>query len=101
MKRAIRRHQQRVAKFRRARIVCFHNSWTWWIDTRNWRGERSNHQWQPVGRLVMNEPGRWIRQMMTRPARIRANQMLKLVENGRDPDLIQWPDNRKPHLYYW
>jgi hypothetical protein len=99
MKRAIRRHQKRVARFRRARILI--SAWGWrWMIRADYRG-RNSHQWQPIGRLLMNEPGHWVHTMMTRPARIRAHQMLKLIENGRDPDLFQWPDNRKPHIYYW
>jgi hypothetical protein len=104
MKRAIRRHQKRVAKFRRARILIGVYGWQWVVKERtDWRGFRilRNNRWKLLSRLLMNEPGYWVREMMTRPARVRARQMLKLIENGMDPDLFQFPDNRKPHRYYW
>lgn len=88
MSRSLRRHQQAVARTRKLRILRYH----WRNPTRTWR---------QVGRLVMNEPGSWVREMMTRPARVRARQLARLVVLGRDPDEWRWPDNRKPHLYYW
>lgn len=104
MKRAIRRHQKRVAQFRRARILISHWGWRWLVeDHRTWDGRIYSHRyaWQQINRLVMNEPGYWVREMMGRPARIRGRQMCKLIENGMDPDLFQFPDARKPHIYYW
>lgn len=99
MKRAIRRHQKQVAKFRRTRILVTHWGWRWYVD--RWTPHRAKNGWAQINRLVNNEPGYWVREMMTRPARVRVRQMLKLIENGMDADLCQFPDNRKPHLYYW
>lgn len=103
MKRSIRRHQQQVAKIRKLKIVYGHAHGysfkafphEYWVSsyTRPWRSYR---------KLTMHEPGYWVREMMTRPARIRCNQLLQLVKIGhRDADGVNWPDNRKPHLYYW
>lgn len=48
------------------------------------------------------EPGWWIREMMTVPARNKQRALLQLVKLGKvDPEDITWPDNKKPHIYYW
>jgi len=104
MKRAIRRHHERVAKVRAAQIKITHWGWRWYVEPRTtWNGRllSPKYHWQQISRCCMTTPGHWVREMMTRPARIRANQMLKLIENGVDPDLFQFPDLRKPHIYYW
>lgn len=60
------------------------------------------HTWKQLGRLVMNEPGWWVREFVTRPARVRTRQQLRRVEIGTvDPDGANWPDYRRPHVYYW
>ncbi len=98
MKRAIRRHHRKVAKIRKINIITRYGASYW-----GWHGDIwwANSWWKDYSRLCMNEPGWWIREFMTRPARIRSNQQLKLIENGRDPDQFQWPDGKKPHIYYW
>jgi len=87
MSRSIRRHQQAVARVRKLRILHWH-----------WRNPE--RVWRQVGRLVMNEPGYWVREMMTRPARHRSRHFEHLVVRGLE-DNWRWPDNRKPHKYYW
>lgn len=91
MSRSLRRHQQAVARKRVLRIV----SQCW--------GSRHGvkRPWRQLSRTVMNEPGHWVREMMMRPARVRARQLCRLVTLGRDPDEWRWPDGKKPHLYYW
>ena len=49
----------------------------------------------------MNEPGYWVHEFMTRPARARDAHQLRLIVCGQDPDCFVWGDNRKPHKYYW
>ena len=89
MSRSIRRHQQAVARVRKLRILLQHMSLEYL--RRPWRG----YHW-----LCMNEPGYWVREMMTRPARRVSNHLEHLVERGVEDDW-RWPDNRKPHKYYW
>lgn len=50
----------------------------------------------------MTEPGWWIREFMTRPARQKCKRLLEKIKKGeRDPDDTVYPDNKKPHIYYW
>lgn len=105
MKRALRRHQQQLAKRRKLVILYFE------AHGHSWRAfERSlfdgqfqyrERPWLSYGRLQMSEPGYWENEMMIQPSRIRQNRKLRLVENGCDPDAIDWPDYRKPVIYYW
>lgn len=94
MKKAIRRHQQKVAKTRRFNIYQTH-SWQgrygWWID----------RHWKSWGRMLMQEPGDWEHEMMIQPARARTHQSLRLVKKGIEPDLLEWPDFKKPVIWYW
>lgn len=91
MSRSIRRHRARVAKARKRRILV--QCW----------GSRHGvkRPWRELSRSVMSEPGWWIHEFMTRPARAREHQTCRLIECGRDPDEFLWGDNRKPHKYYW
>lgn len=110
-KRALRRHQQRVAKLRHVLIIwTTSHTWPWERTPFNslpehvrWRGADYRRQpWQQISRCTMNgEPKLWQRDFNIRPSRIRQNQMLRGVERGLDPDLKRWPDYRRPHLYYW
>lgn len=90
MSRSIRRHQIAVAKVRKLRIVS-----QFW-------GSRHGvkRPWRELNRSVMNEPGWWVHEWMTVPARRRSRQLEHLVVRGVE-DSWRWPDNRKPHLYYW
>jgi len=47
-----------------------------------------------------SSPGWFIREYMTRPARVRSKIMCKLVQKDSELDL-SFPDYKKPYLYYW
>jgi hypothetical protein len=102
-KRAVRRWQQRVAKFRRIRQLKDSGAWTlrhnfvgaldcWWPEL-----------WKPVRDLVMSESGHkhWRKAMMTQPARAKEHHALRMVLLGRDADRMYWPDHKRPFVYYW
>jgi hypothetical protein len=94
MKRSVRRHQQRVANARRVRILLRHGAWA---QPHRWEPKI----WQPLCRVVMNEPGWWVHEQVIVPARVVTRRLEREVERGRDPDSLVWPDCRKPHNYYW
>lgn len=106
MARAQRRWADRVAKARKVRILKAHGAWRepYWIHSPAYGGEREwawgPKRWQDYDRLLMNEPGWWIRYWVTQPARIRSNRLERLIEKGMDPEQI-WPDYKRPHNYYW
>jgi hypothetical protein len=94
MKRSVRRHQQRVVNARRVRILLRHGAWT---QRHRWEPKI----WQPLSRVVMNEPGWWVHEQVIVPARVVTHRLEHEVERGRDPDSLVWPDYRRPHNYYW
>ena len=94
MKRSVRRFQQRVANARRVRILLTHGAWT---GCRGWKP----NMWQPLRRLVMNEPGWWVHDRVIVPARTETRRLEHTIELGRDPDSLVWPDCKRPHDYYW
>ncbi len=94
MKRSVRRYQQRVANARRVRILLRHGAWTQ-------RHRCEPKVWQPLRRVVMNEPGWWVHEQVIVPARVVTHRLEREVERGRDPDSSVWPDCRRPHSYYW
>ncbi len=49
----------------------------------------------------MNEPGWWVHDRVIVPARTVTRRLEQEVERGRDPDLLLWPDCKRPHDYYW
>lgn len=108
-KRALRRHQQWVAKLRHVRIIWASHSWPWTRTPLNsthevwlWRTEHRRKPWQQVSRCTMNgEPKHWQYAFNIRPSRTCQNRLVREVERGVDPDLLMWPDYRKPHVYYW
>lgn len=91
MKRSVRRHQQRVAKARRVRILLRHGAWT----------SFQPKIWLPLCRLVMSEPGWWVHERVILPARTKTHRLEREVKRGRDPDSLVWPDCKRPHDYYW
>ena len=92
MKRSVRRYQRKVVKARRVRILLRHGAWIrWW----------SPKLWQPLCRIVMNEPGWWVHDRVVVPARTKTRHLEHEVERGCDPDMLVWPDCKKPHDYYW
>lgn len=109
-KRALRRHQQWVAKLRHVRIIWTSHTWPWAGTPLNslpeawhWTYPYRRKPWQQVSRCTMNgEPKAWQYDFNIRPSRIRQNQLLRGIERGLDPDVIRrWPDYRKPHIYFW
>jgi hypothetical protein len=110
-KRALRRHQQWVAKLRHVRIIWASHSWPWSRTPFNSVPERlwwfscdyRRKPWKQVSRYTMNgEPKHWQYDFNIRPSRTRQSQLVRLIERGLDPDVIgRWPDYRKPHIYYW
>lgn len=94
MKRSVRRHQQRVAKARRVRILLRHGAWT---PFSYWEPKI----WLPVCRLVMSEPGWLVHKRVILPARTKTHPLEREVKRGRDPDSLVWPDCKRPHDYHW
>jgi hypothetical protein len=112
MKKALRRHQQRVAAIRRARYIWRECTWYWHgtffavlqDDPRFQPGWHAPEKpWQHSPRITMNGEPKWHQKLHNlRPSRVRSNRLLRDIERGVDPDLIRrWPDYRRPHIYYW
>lgn len=108
-KRALRRHQQWVAKLRHVRIIWASHEWHWVRTPLNsvpepfwWRNYRRK-PWQQVSRCTMNgEPKSWQYDFNIRPSRTRQSHLLRKVKRCADfAEIAQWPDYRKPHIYYW
>jgi hypothetical protein len=106
MNRALRRHQKKVARLRRVRILRdAHGAW----KPRSFMSPYSAETawgWEPkvwryMCRLAMREPGWWTHERMIQPARIESHRMERHLERGLEPDLFIWPDYRKPKHYYW
>jgi len=105
MNKALRRHQQRVARLRHLRYIWRECVWYWhgWGTQRDVGWQLPEKPWQLPHRATMrSEPKHWRKQFNLQPSRIRQNQLLRSIERGVDPDAIRrWPDYRKPHIYYW
>lgn len=54
----------------------------------------------PVG-FYSREPSWWHKETTHRPARRDVFQKLHNVLSGREEDDGNWPDHKKPHIYYW
>lgn len=108
-KRALRRHQQHVARLRHVRIVWRSSSWYWAdrpfhvIEEPGWPWVWHRKPWQQVSRCTMSgEPKHWQYDFNIRPSRTRQSHLLRQVLMAVDPEVIvNWPDYRKPHIYYW
>jgi hypothetical protein len=94
MKRALRRHHERVAKARRIRILRGYGAW---VPRHAW-GPKI---WHSMARLVMNEPGWWTHATVIQPARIKTHRLEHRILRGCDAELLLWPDCKRPHDYYW
>jgi hypothetical protein len=92
MSRSLRRHQAARARVRKARILATRGAYWYWP---------SYQFWKPINRSMMNEPGWWVHEFMTVPARRAEKRFEHAVAHGLDPDGVVWPDNRKPHKYFW
>jgi hypothetical protein len=96
VKRSIRRHQQRMAKFRRTRILLIR------VGGRALSsGHREPRNWKAFSRFMMSEPGWWVHDRVIVPARTETRFLEHNIEHGQDPESIVWPDCKKPHDYYW
>lgn len=97
MKRSLRRHQQRVAKIRRLRMLYNYSGFYGreMLLKKPWPAITCPGQW------LMNEPGWWNHEMTIGPSRIQSNRLLNRVTAGQDSEGIIWPDYRRPHIYYW
>jgi len=93
MKRALRRHHERLQKARRIRILLSHGAWL--------RHARAPKIWQRMDRLVMNEPGWWTHTTVIQPARIKTHRLEHRILRDCDVEVLIWPDCKKPHDYYW
>jgi hypothetical protein len=59
-------------------------------------GEKyDDHAWSS------NWPRYWDKIFHIRPARRKNRQLEHSILRGADPDNMVWPDDRKPHIYYW
>lgn len=68
-------------------------------------GIKEDQEWRKIyyahKQYRWSVPAWWDRIFHTRPARARIHQLERLIARGVDPDCVSWPDNRKPHIYYW
>jgi hypothetical protein len=94
MKRALRRHHERVAQARRIRILLSHGAW---LPRHAW-GPKI---WHSMERHLTNEPGWWTHATVIQPARIKTHRLEHRILRGCDADLLTWPDCKRPHDYYW
>lgn len=46
-------------------------------------------------------PRWWDKVFHTRPARTKNRVLEKKILKDADSENMCWPDNRKPHIYYW
>ena len=96
MDRGTRRHHAARIRIRKNRRLWEeHGHWLWEPGARS-------KLWWPMHKLTMSSyPKWWDVEYHTRPARIRSNGLLHLIERGVDSDVLHFPNYRKPHLYYW
>lgn len=50
---------------------------------------------------IRNYPRHHDKVFHTRPRRRAEQRLERAVVKGADPDEINWPVSRKPHIYYW
>ncbi len=93
MNRALRRHQQRVARVRLVRTL-----WEFWGSD----SHAMRKPWRAInrmGRYLMNDPAWHHHLHVIEPARIRSNALLHELQQGADPQMILWPDYRRAHIW--
>lgn len=91
---SLRRWQQHVARVR-ARRFLWDTFTSDYVHAKPWRALNQ------IGAYLMRDPGYWLHEFVTRPARARSNHLLHDIERGIDPEGIVWPDYRRPHIYFW
>jgi hypothetical protein len=97
MNRALRRQQQKQAKARLVRYL-------WNIKGANGRKHLLEAPWSALNDLrgwTFSTPAWWSRAMMIRPARAQMRGELRRITRGADPEGAEFPDYRRPHIYYW
>jgi ABC-type phosphonate transport system ATPase subunit len=62
--------------------------------------KRKRRMVKPDWHWVTQTPSEWVRVMMTAPARREERDKITAVKKGQDDD-GNWPDRKKPHIYYW
>jgi hypothetical protein len=50
---------------------------------------------------VWRTPSHWTHDMMIVPARAEQRQKMHEVMSGKSEDDGNWPNLKKPHVYYW
>ena len=101
MKRAFRRHRDRVAKIHHDNIYMNFYGWRRWVEDRGRWNERQRRR--PIADLIMTEHGHkhWRKVMMTAPDRAEEHQSLRAVLRGIDVDELPWPRYKGRWVYYW
>ena len=97
MNRALRRQQQKQAKASTLRYL-------WNISGPLGREHLLEQPWSALNDLsgwTWSTPAGWCYIMMIRPARARSRQELHRITRGADPEGAEFPDYRRPHIYYW
>lgn len=58
-------------------------------------------QWHPYKSMMHSCPAWWDLVFHTRPWRATSKRLERAVLRGADPDVIAWPRNHRPHIYFW
>ncbi len=83
-------HTMRIKCNRRRLVWEYYGGDVWWNDK----------PWRPT--IFMSGcPKAWNKAYHIRPARRRSNFLEHLIERGVEIDASEFPDYRKPHIYYW
>jgi len=94
MNRNLRRRHARLKQRRKSNLLKrFLRNINWWSS--------EEIKKYPLCYFLMTTPSKWTKQMMIQPSRVRSHQMERNVEKGVDPDILNWPSYRRPHIYYW
>jgi hypothetical protein len=96
MKRAERRHKSAMARKRREFLVLYWKTSPrpWWAD-KIWK-YRNNPRYS-----MYTTPSNWTNLNMIRPARRESKALCQLVEKGAESENMNWPNYKKPHIYFW
>ena len=107
LSRSVRRHHRRRMKLRvlNWRFIGERPDPPWLAPYRTRRWDY-DHRWYAEGPLEwMSEGGHkhWRRAMMTKPARAKEHQALRLLLRGTPEHgaIRRWPDHKKPFVYFW
>ena len=74
-------------------------------DKQRWRMKRreriTDADWVQYCRWPQQEPSWWHSMTTHTPARAKERQLLHKRKRDPESEDGNWPDRRKPHLYYW